>query len=84
MAIGGTDVVPQLLADYRRKVNPKMVFFCLDLTGRSVCSTSLLTSEKDILVCGFSDSILRFLGESDREAQLLYVETIEQTKMLSS
>ena len=68
--------VTSILNEYRTKVNPKMVYVAVDLRGYSI----KLPIDEDkktplnILICGYSDAILRFLSER----QISQVEYIKQ------
>jgi hypothetical protein len=71
------------LKEYRRHVNPNVLFVSVDLfgTGTSVVSTNEGESHpNDVLVTGFSDSILKFIAERSNQAQIRYVQNIDKKK----
>ncbi len=58
------NTITKILAKYRQEVNPDLLFVSIDLSGKGV--TILDGSEShpnNILITGFSDSILRFIAE---------------------
>ena len=75
-----------LLNKYRREVNPDLLFVSVDLSGRgvSVMGQDDQRHPNDILITGFSDSILRFIAERGDNDQLQYVENIDLTYNLRS
>lgn len=80
MSRGGKSI-SSLLKKYRQAINPNLLYVAIDLSGR----VSVQTEEGDplnVLVSGFSDSILRFIAERGDENQLQYVENIDVSKKL--
>jgi alpha-tubulin suppressor-like RCC1 family protein len=72
-----------MLTEYRRKVNPNVLFVCVDLfgSGSSVVNTNEGDAHpNDVLVTGFSDSILKFIAERSNQAQIRYVQQIDKIK----
>eukprot|EP01116_Phalansterium_solitarium_P003945 TRINITY_DN1478_c0_g2_i3.p1 TRINITY_DN1478_c0_g2~~TRINITY_DN1478_c0_g2_i3.p1 ORF type:complete len:2362 (+),score=859.43 TRINITY_DN1478_c0_g2_i3:58-7143(+) len=78
--------ISSLLHKYRQEVNADLLFVSVDLSGRI---PGLLGEESDrrhpndVLISGFSDSILRFIAERGDSEQLAYVERIDTTKKLT-
>eukprot|EP01119_Soliformovum_irregulare_P015829 TRINITY_DN4519_c0_g1_i1.p1 TRINITY_DN4519_c0_g1~~TRINITY_DN4519_c0_g1_i1.p1 ORF type:complete len:1529 (-),score=494.33 TRINITY_DN4519_c0_g1_i1:1256-5488(-) len=74
-----------VLQKYREEVNPNMLFVSVNLSGKGV--SILPTNEahpNDIMINGFSDSILRFVAERGDVNQLRYVENIDIAKNVKS
>jgi len=75
--------VRNLLHKYRQEVNPDLLFVSVDLSGRG---NSILDGNEahpnDVMITGFSDSILRFIAERGDTNQLQYVEHIDEAKKL--
>lgn len=79
----GCNTIKNILLKYRQEVNPDMLFVSVDLSGKGV--SILADNEKnrnDILITGFSDSILRFIAERGDNNQLRYVENVDVAKKL--
>ena len=77
--IGGTGMTAAgIVNEYRRLVNPNLIYVAIDLRGYSI-KVPIDEDTKDphnIMVCGYSDSILRFISER----QLSQVEYIKSLK----
>eukprot|EP01105_Mastigella_eilhardi_P019923 TRINITY_DN470_c0_g1_i2.p1 TRINITY_DN470_c0_g1~~TRINITY_DN470_c0_g1_i2.p1 ORF type:complete len:2366 (+),score=662.97 TRINITY_DN470_c0_g1_i2:216-7313(+) len=70
--------VANIVSKYRQEVNPSMLFVSVNLSGRGASiSQGDDAHPNDILVAGFSDSILRFIAERGDTNQLQYVEHID-------
>jgi len=72
-------IVADKISEYRDKVNPDLRFVCVDLCG--VCGVDTADnpqdSPKDILLTGYSDSILKFLSQRRKlGSQVEYVENV--------
>lgn len=79
--IGGSGnmTVTSIIREYREKVNPKMIYVAVDLRGYSL-KVPVAEDEKtdlNILICGYSDTILRFISERQ-------VSQVEYIKKLAS
>jgi len=76
--------VSSLIGDYRRRVNPAMLFVAIDLfgAGKSLVSCTEGGSPNDVLITGFSDHVLRFIAERGNDKQLEYVRGIDRTKRI--
>eukprot|EP01006_Ploeotia_vitrea_P029370 TRINITY_DN61934_c0_g1_i1.p1 TRINITY_DN61934_c0_g1~~TRINITY_DN61934_c0_g1_i1.p1 ORF type:complete len:843 (-),score=90.13 TRINITY_DN61934_c0_g1_i1:39-2525(-) len=73
----------QWLAQYRSKRNEKLRFVCLDLFGSGVRQAGVddtgdKMDERDIIISGYSDSVLRFIAltEAGPGAQVQEVENV--------
>ena len=79
----GHMTVRNLLHKYRQEVNPDLLFVSVDLSGKG---NSILDGNEahpnDVMITGFSDSILRFIAERGDTNQLQYVEHIDEAKKL--
>lgn len=62
---GGSWTVASILEAYRSTVNENMLFVTVDLAGhgRSVLGAELEDDSKNVLITGYSDSILRLVSE---------------------
>jgi len=76
--------VSGILKEYRKKVNPNLLFVAIDLygNGKSIVDINI-DSPNDVLITGFSDNILRFISERGNQKQLDYVLNIDKTKGLN-
>ena len=76
--------VSSLIGEYRRRVNPAMLFVAIDLfgAGKSLVSCTEGGSPNDVLITGFSDHVLRFIAERGNDKQLEYVRGIDRTKRI--
>lgn len=75
--------VRNILTKYRQEVNPDLLFVSVDLSGRG--NAILDGSEShpnDVMITGFSDSILRFIAERGDTNQLQHVEHIDEEKKI--
>jgi len=73
-------VIQSMITQYRKKVNPNMLFICIDLFGSGSTLVNMnegQTDPRNITITGFSDSILRFIAEKSDNAQLRHVQNIE-------
>lgn len=74
------DSIANNIAKYRREINPHMLFVSVDLSGNG-CQIAQGTDEasnpNDVIVSGFSDSILRFIAERGDTNQLQHVEHLD-------
>lgn len=81
----GPHSIENMLKKYRQEINPELLFVSVDLSGRGV---SILETQakhpNDILITGFSDSILRFIAERGDNNQLRYVENIDVSLKLAA
>lgn len=79
-----SNYVPYLqkfLRKYRANVNGELLFVNVDLSA-SDCSLSEdanFDHTNDVKICGYSDSILRFVAERGNQGQLMYVENIHRS-----
>ena len=68
--------VPQLLKEYREKVNPKMVYYsvCFGGYGDNVVDSN----NNNVLISGWNDKILQFIKnyEGNKETQVKHVKKI--------
>ncbi len=67
-----------IVNEYRRKVNPKLIYVAVDLRGYSI-TVPIDEDEKsplNIMVCGYSDSILRFISER-QVSQVEYIKSLK-------
>eukprot|EP01114_Cavostelium_apophysatum_P022723 TRINITY_DN831_c0_g1_i3.p1 TRINITY_DN831_c0_g1~~TRINITY_DN831_c0_g1_i3.p1 ORF type:complete len:1975 (+),score=566.67 TRINITY_DN831_c0_g1_i3:1485-7409(+) len=77
--------ITQILTKYRQEVNPDLLFVSVDLSGRGVSVKSGVDRHpNDVLISGFSDSILRFIAERGDNNQLQYVENIDVAKKVTT
>ncbi len=63
---------------YRREVNPKLIYVAVDLRGYSI-KVPIDEDKKDplnIMICGYSDSILRFISER-QVSQVDYIKSLK-------
>ncbi len=62
---GGKWTCATILQAYREYVNPNMLFVTVDLRGqkRSVLGAELEDDCRNVMVCGYSDAILRLVSE---------------------
>lgn len=65
------------LAEYRRKINPKVWVYLFDLSGYGTIQVPE-GDPRTVMIGGFSDAIFRYFGicESERDKQLADVESI--------
>eukprot|EP00041_Stephanoeca_diplocostata_P033397 m.1103009 g.1103009 ORF g.1103009 m.1103009 type:complete len:2589 (+) comp24329_c0_seq1:101-7867(+) len=71
------------VARYRRMVNPKLLFVCVDLSSRTSgvqqSSEKQSTNDNDVFVSGFSDAILRYISDrGDGPGQVATIEGIDR------
>lgn len=72
-----------LLHKYRQEVNPDLLFVSVDLSGKgNTVNDGTETHPNDVMITGFSDSILRFIAERGDTNQLQYVEHIDEAKRI--
>jgi len=67
-----------IVNEYRRKVNPNLIYIAVDLHGYSM-SVPIDEDKKDpknILICGYSDAILRFIAER-QQTQVEYIKSLK-------
>jgi len=76
--------VTSILKLYRQEINPDLLFVAIDLygNGKSLVDVNL-ENQKNILITGFSDNILRFISEKGNQKQLEYVQNIDKIKIKS-
>ena len=76
--------VANLVAKYRRLVNPKMLFVTINPGSKTTSIGGGTTGNpNDIAIAGFSDAILRFIADRNDSANLLAaVNTIDQAYQL--
>jgi len=80
----GNKTVSSILKRYREKVNSKLLFVAIDLFGNGKSIVDLnCANDKEILITGFSDNILRFISEKGNVKQLEYVQKIDEVKHLN-
>ena len=66
-----------IVNEYRNKVNPKLIYVAVDLRGYSI-KVPIDEDAKNplnIMVCGYSDSILRFISER-QVSQVEYIKSL--------
>ena len=65
MHSGAQWTVASILTEYRAKVNPNMMFITIDLAGhgRNILGAELEDDFRNVLITGYSDSILRLVSE---------------------
>jgi len=71
--------IASVVAEYRRQVNPDFKFITIDLygSGKSLTNVSESGDQRDVLITGYSDRILQFIGAKPR-AQLDAVERMHE------
>eukprot|EP01009_Symbiontida_sp_KSa7_P006630 NODE_2983_length_432_cov_259.135770_g2479_i0.p2 GENE.NODE_2983_length_432_cov_259.135770_g2479_i0~~NODE_2983_length_432_cov_259.135770_g2479_i0.p2 ORF type:complete len:118 (+),score=33.42 NODE_2983_length_432_cov_259.135770_g2479_i0:27-356(+) len=69
----------ELLKEYREKVNPELTFVCMDILGRGAAQAGVSTGEtpKDLFLCGYSDQVLKYIADRDRD-QLADIEGLQR------
>jgi telomerase protein component 1 len=70
----------KFLRKYRTNVNSELLFVNVDL-GSSDCALAEdadFDHMNDVKICGYSDSILRFVAERGNQGQLVYIENIHR------
>jgi len=73
----GTVSIGEIMAEYRAKVNPDLLFVSVDLQGGGSARSQIDLKEKgNVLITGFSDNILRLIAERGNDGQLGVVENI--------
>jgi len=75
-----------MLTKYRQEINPDLLFVSVNLAGKT--SVGNIDDAKrhlnDIVVSGFSDSILRYVAERGDGNQLEYIQHIDTAKNLDA
>lgn len=72
-----------LLHKYRQEVNPDLLFVSVDLSGKgNTINDGTENHPNDVMITGFSDSILRFIAERGDTNQLQHVEHIDEAKKI--
>jgi telomerase protein component 1 len=79
-ARGPHDTIANFLNKYRQEVNPDLLFVSVDLSGRGMGISDGTENPNNVMITGFSDSILRFIAERGDNNQLSYVENIDKVK----
>lgn len=69
---GSSVTVPELVAQYRKQVNPNFMYYSVCFNGYG---NDVIVGEKKVLISGFSDNILRFISayEQTGETQVKYI-----------
>jgi telomerase protein component 1 len=81
-AAGG---ISGILTKYRQEINPDLLYVSVNLAGRtSVDVDDSKRHVNDIVVSGFSDSILRYVAERGDGNQLEYIQHIDVAKNLDA
>ena len=70
------DKIKSFVGRYQRFVNPKLLFVDVSLTG-TLSTQNLDAPLNYVKISGFSDHILRFVGERGDAAQVLQVENVD-------
>eukprot|EP01117_Protostelium_nocturnum_P009162 TRINITY_DN3280_c0_g1_i1.p1 TRINITY_DN3280_c0_g1~~TRINITY_DN3280_c0_g1_i1.p1 ORF type:complete len:645 (+),score=292.71 TRINITY_DN3280_c0_g1_i1:178-2112(+) len=78
----GEKKIGDIINRYRKEVNPELLFIAVDLfgSGKSIVGINS-EDDKNVLITGFSDNILRFIAERGSKGQLGYVDAIDQLKL---
>ena len=65
MNSGAQWTVSSIISEYRNTVNPNMLFVTIDLVGhgRNILGAELEDDFRNVLISGYSDSILRLVSE---------------------
>jgi len=67
-----TRLIPDLVAKYRREVNPNFMYYSICFSGYG---TDVIVEPKKALITGWSDRIFKFINtiEQDSKAQVSYI-----------
>ena len=88
LLFSNSDVVPsaldEFLTEYRRVVNPHMLFVNVDLSGaKPSVQTNSTRHPSDVNIAGYSDAILRFVADRGEGVGLVtYVDRIDRAHAL--
>lgn len=65
--------VPKLVSEYRKKVNPNMIYYSVCFNGYG---NDVIIGDKKVLITGWSDKIFKFINsvEQDSTTQVKYIE----------
>jgi len=65
--------VPELLKEYRKKVNPDIMYYSVCFNGYG---NDIVVGDGKVLISGWSDNILKFIQETEKDsgAQIRYIE----------
>jgi len=85
IVLGGGDIdvmtMQRFLRKYRQTVNEELLFVNVNLLPKE-CGLAEETDydhENDVTICGYSDSILRFVAEKGNQGQLVHIENIDKS-----
>eukprot|EP00005_Dracoamoeba_jomungandri_P014410 CAMPEP_0174272484 /NCGR_PEP_ID=MMETSP0439-20130205/51414_1 /TAXON_ID=0 /ORGANISM="Stereomyxa ramosa, Strain Chinc5" /LENGTH=2345 /DNA_ID=CAMNT_0015363075 /DNA_START=11 /DNA_END=7048 /DNA_ORIENTATION=+ len=82
----GTTNLTSILQKYRQEVNPDLLFVSVNLAARPTVNREENTSShpNDVLIGGFSDSILKYIAERGDDNQLHYIDHIDEVKGIAA
>ena len=65
--------IPELLKRYRNEVNPNLIYYSVCFNGYG---NDVVIGDKKVLISGFSDKILHFIAdyEKDRQTQVKHIK----------
>lgn len=79
--IADKEYMMKFLRKYRALINEKLLFVNVNLVP-SQCGLAeggCFDHENDVNICGYSDSILRFVAEKGNQGQLMHIENIDRS-----